>query len=104
MANEPRIKKILTQAHAQKLLSPSSEENPCLLGTINTANSLLFLLQQAEGQGLDNEQIGKCSGLHINTIKMYMRALLFLGYVSRSEVENNKGEGAHKAVWAIKQE
>jgi len=106
MANQPTIKKILGAAHAQNLLFPSAEENKCLIGYVNTANYLLFLLKQAEGQGLDNEQINKRSGFHINTIKIYMRVLVSLGYVTRSEASNRSptGEGGLKAVWALKKQ
>jgi len=106
MAKQIEIQRILAQAHAQNLIVPSSEDNPCFLATINTANHFLFLLKQAEGQGLDNEQMSKRLGLHINTIKVYLRALYFLGYVSRSESPNrsSNGGGANKAVWSLNDE
>jgi len=105
MANQPKMKEILTQAHAQNLLSPSAEKNECLSRHINTANYLLFLLKESNGQGLDNEQFQKRSGLHINTIKVYLRCLNSLGYASRFESANRspKKEGALKAVWFYKE-
>jgi predicted ArsR family transcriptional regulator len=105
VADEPKIKEILTQAHAQNLLFPSSEDNTCLLATINTANHLLFLLSKAQGQGLDVEQISKRSQLHPNTCKVFLRVLVELGYVSRSEAANKSpiGAGGLKAVWHLKE-
>lgn len=105
MANEKKIKIVLSQAHDQNLIAPSSKENPCLLQTINTANSLLFLLEQSQGQGLDNEQLEKRSGLNLNTIKVYMRVLVVLGYVVRTEAANKSPikAGGLKAVWHLKE-
>jgi hypothetical protein len=106
VANQIQIQQILSIAHNQRFIVPSSEDNPCFLGTINTANHLLFLLKQAEGHGLDNEQLAKRSGFHVNTIKVYMRALSLLGYVFRSESANRSPikEGARKAVWFYQEE
>ena len=101
MANQRTIQKVLAQAHAQNLIALSSINNSCLLEIINTANRLLFLLEQSQGQGLDNEQLACRSLLHVNTVKTYMRALANLGYISRSEVKNDRGSGAHKIIWAI---
>lgn len=103
MANQRTIQRVLAEAHAQNLIFPSSTSNPCLLGIINTANNCLYLLEQSQGQGLDNEQLVTRSNLNLNTVKVYMRALASLGYISRTELNNDRGQGAHKVVWAIEE-
>jgi hypothetical protein len=104
MANQTQAQIILPLAQKQGLLLPSKEFNPCLHASINSANLLLYYLAQAEGHGLDVEQIFKRSQLHPNTCKVFLRVLVDLGLVLRTTGKNRsfKGEGTAKAVWSYR--
>jgi len=105
MADQTQAQIILPLAQKQGLLKPNKIFNPCFHASINSANLLLYYLAQAEGQGLDVQQISKRSELHPNTCKVFLRVLVELGYVSRLESPNKSpiGSGGLKAVWYIKE-
>lgn len=77
------LRRILPQAHKQRLLCPTTVVNECLVPSINTANLLLYLLQEAQENGLSSQQIAHRSSLHFNTCNCYLRELVGLGYVER---------------------
>lgn len=51
------LKRILPQAHEQRLLRPTTVVNECLVSSINTANFLLSLLQEAQENGLSSQEV-----------------------------------------------
>lgn len=77
------LRRILPQAHNQRLLCPTTVVNDCLVPSINTANLLLYLLQDVQDDGLSSQQIAHRSNLHFNTCNCYLRELVRLGYVER---------------------
>lgn len=95
MADSIRVKQILTQAKKKNYLKPTTEEDECLSGYINTGNYILYLLQKAGENGLSTSQVEHHSKLNLNTCKVYLREFVRLGFVTRRK------DGIY-AIWRFK--
>ncbi|MBE9053679.1 hypothetical protein IQ243_25420 [Nostocales cyanobacterium LEGE 11386] len=90
-----KIASIIPQAYQQGLLKPIRKPNVCLTDSLNQANFLLWLLEEADGNGLSTSQITQRSGLHENTCKCYLREFVKIGLVQKQKQYQDE------AVWYL---
>jgi len=94
MAKSQEIKEILLSAFSLSLIEAREKPAPCLSDYLNRANFLLFLLAKERGKGMSTAKLSQRSGLHINTVRVYLRSLVELGYVKRTAI-------GREAVWSV---
>lgn len=90
-----KIVRIIPQAYQQGLLKPTRKPNICLTDSLNQANFFLWVLEQADGNGLSTSQITQRSGLHENTCKCYLREFVKIGLVQKQKEYHNE------AIWSL---
>ena len=83
--NPEELVRVLLQARQQGLLKPSAEENICFSKYLNTANYLLFLLEQAGRAGLSTSQVSSKLDFRQNTSRCYLRELENIGLIAQQK-------------------
>ncbi|MBD2504900.1 hypothetical protein [Anabaena azotica] len=92
-----KIAEIIPAANKQGFLKPIREPNICFTDSLNQANFLLWLLNNAGENGLSTSQIAHKSGLHKNTCRCYLREFMQIGLLGKQL------KSPEDAVWFLKQ-
>lgn len=92
------LKKILPIAKKQGLLKGEREANECLIPSLNSANYLLYLIEQSGENGLSTSQLSHHLGFSLNTIRCYTRELEKLGLIERQRAAQENVE----ALWLFR--
>jgi|GEM_PF-3741423 len=95
--DQNKLALVLCSAQERSLIFPSAIPNPAFSDSLNTANYLLYLIKQAGISGLDTEQLISRSSLAFNTVRVFMRELVRLGYVVKQLPSNPRTY----ALWFI---
>lgn len=92
MANPIELETVLTAAHKDGMLKPSSESKIYFNRSVNQANRLLLVIAESEGNGLNINQLIARTKLSENTLLIYCRILYKLGFLKREFEKNEKGQ------------
>ncbi len=83
--NQEELEIVLEAAKESSFLKPNETENICFVKYLNTANKILWLLQESSDSGLSTSQLCDRTGFNKNTCICYLRCLFNLGLVQRED-------------------